>query len=57
MVVGLVAAGGLRMLGKVTGFVVPLLTLPYLGAGFIMLYVNRSALPRVLAAIFQEAFS
>lgn len=57
VLVGLVAAGGLRMLGKVTGFVVPLLTLAYLGAGFIVLYVNRSALPGILAAIFQEAFS
>jgi len=55
--VGLVIFGGVKRIGRVTEFVVPIMTGLFLLASVIVLVVHRAALPGALGLIFREAFA
>ncbi|WP_338753339.1 sodium:alanine symporter family protein [Bacillus sp. FJAT-52991] len=53
----LVLLGGIKSIGKVTAFFVPIMALFYLVAGLIVLFMNISEIPAALALIFSDAFT
>ncbi|MCC3144502.1 sodium:alanine symporter family protein [Halanaerobium sp. Z-7514] len=55
--VGLVILGGIKRIGKVAERLVPIMAIFYFIGGFIIILINISALPGVLADIFANAFS
>ena len=55
--VGLVIIGGIRRIGKITGFLTPFMCLTYIVAGMYVLIVNAELLPDVFRLIFTSAFS
>lgn len=57
VIVGLVIIGGIRRIGAITGFLVPIMCVTYLVGGFYVLWVNADALPAVFRLIFTCAFS
>ncbi|RQD77195.1 MAG: sodium:alanine symporter family protein, partial [Halanaerobium sp. MSAO_Bac5] len=54
---GLVILGGIKRIGKVAERLVPIMAIFYFIGGFIIILINISALPGVLADIFANAFS
>ncbi len=57
VLVALVSLGGVRRIGKVVGWLVPLMCALYLVSGFVILVLNLEAVPAVLASIFHDAFN
>jgi len=57
VLVGLVIFGGVKRIGRVTEYVVPIMTGLFLLASAIVLIVHRSALPATLSLIAREAFA
>ncbi|MFN4250597.1 alanine/glycine:cation symporter family protein [Deinococcus sp.] len=55
--VGAVILGGIRSIANVTGKLVPLMAVLYVGSVTVILILNASAIPGALAAIVQGAFS
>lgn len=55
--VGLVVIGGIKSIGRVTGFIVPFMVLFYVISCLIVLVVNFSDIPGAFAIIFQHAFN
>jgi len=55
--IGMVIFGGVKRIGRVTEFIVPIMTGLFLLASGILLAVHRSALPGVLRLIMREAFA
>ena len=55
--VGIVIIGGIRRIGAVAGYVVPLMCGVYLIAGVAILVTNASAVPAAVNHIFFEAFT
>ena len=53
----LVLVGGIKSIGKVTAYLVPIMILFYVIAAIFILAVNLSALPAALGSIFTEAFT
>lgn len=56
---GLVAAvilGGIKRIGAVSGVIVPLMGLTYVGAGLVIIAMNAQALPGAIEIIFKSAF-
>lgn len=49
--------GGRRAVERLTGILIPFLTLLYTLAALILIFVNITSLPRVVATILREAFS
>ena len=54
--VAFVILGGIRRIGFVSGILVPLMGIIYLGAGLVIIALNVEALPGALARIFNGAF-
>jgi AGCS family alanine or glycine:cation symporter len=57
IVVGLVVIGGIKRIGQVTERLVPLMALLYFVAALIIVFLNITKLPGVIAMIFQHAFT
>ncbi len=53
----LVILGGIRSIGRVTGFFVPLMIAFYLVGGLIVLAVNWRGIPDIAVFVFRDAFS
>lgn len=53
----LVLLGGIKSIGKVTAFFVPIMAVFYLVAGLIILLMNISDIPAAFALIFSDAFT
>ena len=56
IVVGMVIIGGIRRIGRVTGFLAPFMALLYVGAAMIVLILNIEQIPGTFALIVKEAF-
>lgn len=54
--VGIVILGGIKKIAKVTRVLVPLMGAVYLGAAIIIIILNITAIPDVIAMIFKGAF-
>ena len=57
ILVAAVVIGGIRRLGTVAGWLVPFMTLLYMGGGLLVLLLNMEQLPAVFVSIFRSAFS
>ncbi|MGG0942154.1 sodium:alanine symporter family protein [Bacillus subtilis] len=55
--IGLVVIGGVKRIGKVTEFVVPLMAGAYAGAGLLIVLMNLSSVPAFFSLIFSSAFT
>ncbi|HLR70427.1 MAG TPA: sodium:alanine symporter family protein [Pseudogracilibacillus sp.] len=55
--VGLVVIGGIKWIGRVTAFFVPIMAIFYIIAGLIVMIVNINHVPEAFATIFSAAFS
>jgi AGCS family alanine or glycine:cation symporter len=53
----LVILGGIKSIGKVTGVVVPVMIIFYMGGALLVLLLNLSAIPKALALVVEEAFT
>lgn len=54
---GLVIIGGIKSIGRVTGVLVPVMIVFYMGGAMVILLINIGAIPDVLALIFKQAFT
>lgn len=54
---GIVIMGGAKQIAKICTWLVPFMSLFYLGGCFLLLWMNKSVLPDTLRAILQSAFS
>jgi len=54
---GLVILGGIRSIGRVTGFFVPFMILFYMAGGLLVLLINWRGLPSIVVYVFGEAFT
>ncbi len=54
--VAFVILGGIRRIGFVSGILVPLMGVIYLGAGIVIILMNIDAVPKAFATIFNSAF-
>jgi len=52
-----VVLGGIRWIGAVAGTLVPFMAVAYMGAGLLVLVLNASQVPAVLAMVFEHAFT
>jgi len=57
IIVGLVIIGGIKRIGAVAGRLVPVMMALYILGGLYVLFVNREAIPEMLALIIKGAFS
>ncbi|MED0588781.1 sodium:alanine symporter family protein [Bacillus subtilis] len=55
--IGLVVIGGVKRIGKVTEFVVPLMAGAYAGAGLLIVLMNLSLVPAFFSLVFSNAFT
>ncbi|MBO8168404.1 MAG: sodium:alanine symporter family protein [Thermoanaerobacteraceae bacterium] len=53
----LVVLGGIKSIGRVTAFVVPIMAAIYVIGGLVILLINASAIPAAFATIFSSAFT
>ncbi|MDR1862215.1 MAG: sodium:alanine symporter family protein [Candidatus Ancillula sp.] len=56
IIVGLVIIGGVKRIGSVASFIVPIMIVVYMFVGAIVLFCNFSAIPAAFAQIFHDAF-
>lgn len=54
---GLVILGGIKSIGRVTGFIVPFMAVFYVLGGLIIILINITEIPHALGLIFGEAFT
>ncbi len=54
---GLVLLGGIKSIGKVTAFFVPIMAVFYIIGGLIIIVLNFDLVPEALGTIFSDAFS
>lgn len=54
--VAAVILGGIRRIGFVSGILVPLMAIIYLGAGLVIIFMNIEAVPAAISTIFNSAF-
>ena len=57
IVTGAVILGGITRIGHVTEYLVPIMAVLYLAGGLIVIATHAGELPRVLALVFESAFS
>ncbi len=57
ILIGVVIFGGTKRLGRVSEVVVPFMSVLYMGVAIIIILLNITKMPSVLALIFTEAFS
>lgn len=53
----LVVIGGIKSIGRVTAYFIPIMAAFYVAAGLIILAINYAAVPAAFAAIFKYAFT
>lgn len=53
----LVILGGIKSIGKVTSFFVPIMAIFYVGAGLIIMILNLDLIPGAVGLIFTDAFT
>ncbi len=56
VIVALVIMGGLKRIGTLSSYLIPIVSVVYLVCALVILFVNSDALPGVFALIFKEAF-
>ncbi len=56
-VTAVVVIGGIRRIGRVSEGLVPLMSLVYIGGGFLLFFVNWREIPQVFSAVFQYALA
>ncbi len=54
---GLVIIGGIKRIGRVAAWVIPIISIFYVGGGLVVMLLNYDMLPGVASLIFQHAFS
>lgn len=54
--VAAVILGGIKRIGFVSGILVPLMAIIYLGAGLVIIFMNIEAVPAAISTIFNSAF-
>jgi AGCS family alanine or glycine:cation symporter len=54
---GLVIVGGIKRIGRVAAYVIPLLSIFYLGGGLLVMAINYDKIPEAAMLIFRHAFS
>ncbi|MBU9724275.1 MULTISPECIES: alanine/glycine:cation symporter family protein [Bacillaceae] len=54
---GLVILGGIKSIGKVTAYFVPIMALFYIGAGVVLMVMNFDLVPAAVGLIFTDAFT
>jgi AGCS family alanine or glycine:cation symporter len=54
---GLVIIGGIKRIGRVASWVIPIMSVLYVSGGFLVMLVNYDKVPGAVALIFQHAFS
>jgi len=57
VIIGVVLVGGIKRIGEVTEFLVPIMSIIYIVACLIVVIVNITRVPAVFGMIFQGAFS
>lgn len=57
LLIGLVILGGIKSIGRVTAFFVPIMAVFYLIAGIIIMITNRDLVPQAVGLIFNDAFT
>jgi len=57
VIIGVVLVGGIKRIGEVTEFLVPVMSVIYIVACLIVVLVNITRVPHVFAMIFQGAFT
>lgn len=57
LLTGLALFGGIKSIGKVSSWLVPVMAIFYLSGGLIVLSLNLDALPHALYEIFRQAFT
>lgn len=57
LLAGFVILGGIRWIGRVTSFVVPIMILSYMVGGLAVLAINWRSLPDIVLLVFGEAFT
>jgi AGCS family alanine or glycine:cation symporter len=57
ILVGLVIIGGIKNIGSVTGVLIPVMIVFYMGGALIILLMNIKAIPAAFALIFESAFT
>ena len=55
--VGLVIVGGIRRIGEVASFLVPIMCIVYISSGLLILAIHASEVPEALGIVVREAFS
>lgn len=56
IIVALVIMGGLKRIGALSSYLIPIVSVVYLICALVILFANAAALPGVFALIFKEAF-
>ena len=56
-VIGVVLVGGIKRIGEVTEFLVPIMSIIYIAACLVVIVVNITKVPTVFGMIFQGAFT
>lgn len=56
-IVGLIILGGIKTLGRVNSFLVPIMAILYVSGGIVIILYNFDQIPKVLVNIFTSAFS
>ena len=54
---GLVIIGGIKSIGRVTGFLVPVMIIFYMGGAIIILLMHLDKIPEAISIIFTQAFT
>jgi AGCS family alanine or glycine:cation symporter len=54
---GLVIIGGIKRIGRFASWIIPVMSVFYVGGGLLVMLINYDKLPGVMALIFQHAFS
>lgn len=57
ILVGLVILGGIKSIGRITAFFVPIMALFYIIGGLIIMVMNIDLIPGVVGLIFEDAFT
>lgn len=57
LVVGLIVLGGIKRIGVVTSYLVPIMSILYILAGLFIVIVRAQEIPRVMQQILSQAFS
>jgi len=57
VLVGIVTLGGIKTIGKVTEYLVPVMAIIYIVGGLIIILVNINLIPQALQLVFTEAFT